>query len=86
MGATSSRKQQASAGWNDISDKALSNCSPDLNSTAAFGLSASFVMTLLNTCLHFFSRSSDGTAGLEFQNYNCALPGYLSSPAAPLLL
>ena len=82
---TTSKKQQAVAGWNDISDKALSTFEADLPSSSACGLAVSTLIMMLGELGHFMSRAADGVDGLELQNTCSALrpPRRVRSPKLP---
>ena len=83
-----SKKQQAVAGWNDISDKIASTFESDLSTSSACILGGSVVVMIANEALHFLSRATDGVQGQEFQNAMGALPTLDLSPcsAPPLSL
>ena len=68
-----SKKQQAVAGWDDISHKMASTFEPDLPTSSACVLGASVVVMMANELMHFLSRATDGVQGQEFQNTMGAL-------------
>jgi hypothetical protein len=70
---TQSKKQQAVAGWNDISHKVASTFELDLPPSSACVLGVSVVVMMANEAMHFLSRATDGVQGQEFQNAMGAL-------------